>query len=64
MSAPGPGGRASLLYTLIRPLRVVNSSLRAKLLAIFAVLTTIPLGIVGVVSYSRSFSTIKQNITA
>jgi len=64
VSAPGPGGRASLLHTLIRPLRVVNSSLRAKLLAIFAVLTTIPLGIVGVVSYSRSFSTITQNITA
>jgi two-component system sensor histidine kinase YesM len=48
---------------LLRPLRLVNSSLRFKLLSIFVILTTIPLGIVGVVSYSRSFSTIQQNIT-
>ena len=56
--------RPSPFSALIRPLRRINSSLRAKLLAIFALLTTIPLGIVGVVSYSRSYSTIKQNITA
>ncbi len=33
------------------------------MLIIFAVLTTIPLSIVGVVSYSRSYSTIRENIT-
>jgi len=37
-------------------------SLRAKLILIFGGLTTIPLGIVGIVSYSGSFSTIQENI--
>lgn len=48
---------------LANPFRLIRSSLRAKLLLIFAVLTTIPLGVVGIVSYARSSSTIKENIT-
>ena len=53
----------SLPWRFFRPLQRINSSLRAKLLMIFAILTTIPLGVVGVVSYSRSYSTIRENIT-
>ena len=44
------------------PFHLMRFSLRAKLILIFGGLTTIPLGIVGIVSYSGSFSTIQENI--
>jgi len=50
-------------YKIFAPIVSIQSSLRAKLLAIFAVLTTIPLSIVGIASFSTSFSTIHDNIT-
>ena len=53
----------SVLRFFRNPFRIIRSSLRAKLLLIFAVLTIIPLAVVGTVSYVRSFSTIKENIT-
>ena len=53
-----------LLSGLSRLPLAVTSSLRTKLLAIFAVLAVIPLSVVGVVSYSKSFSTIQGGITA
>jgi len=40
----------SLRSRVSRSLRRINSSLRVKLLIIFAILTTIPISIVGVVS--------------
>ncbi len=55
--------RVPLLSGLSRLLWRITSSLRAKLLIIFAVLAVIPLSIVGVVSWSKSFSTIQGNIT-
>ncbi len=42
-------------------MKQIRSSLRAKLLIICVILTTIPLSIVGVVSYSKSFMTIEEN---
>ena len=56
--------RFPLLSGLSRLLLTITSSLRAKLLIIFAVLAVIPLSVVGVVSYSKSFSTIQGGITA
>lgn len=45
----------------VRLLGRISASLRVKLLLIFAVLTILPLAIVGVVSYSKSFSTMAEN---
>ena len=39
----------------------INSSLKAKLIVIFAMLTTIPIGTVGIVSYTKSFNAIQEN---
>lgn len=41
----------------------MKSTLKLKLIGIFTILTIIPLSIVGIVSYSKSFSTIEKNIS-
>lgn len=41
----------------------MKSTLKLKLIGIFTILTIIPLSIVGIVSYSKSFSTIEDNIS-
>ncbi|WP_159886835.1 sensor histidine kinase [Paenibacillus puerhi] len=48
----------------MRLFRQISSSLRAKLLAMFVILTCLPLIIVGLVSYSKSFNTVLQNSKA
>ncbi len=49
-----------LTFRIAKPFRIITS-LRAKLLIIFAILTTIPLSIVGIVSYSGSFSALQDH---
>lgn len=44
--------------------RWISSSLRAKLLALFIVLTTIPLTTVGVISYHRSYNAVSSHSKA
>lgn len=41
----------------------MKSTLKLKIIGIFTILTIIPLSIVGIVSYSKSFSTIEKNIS-
>lgn len=48
----------------MRMIRWISSSLRAKLLALFIVLTTIPLIAVGLVSYQKSYDSISSHSKA
>ncbi|MBW5445421.1 HAMP domain-containing protein [Cohnella sp. CFH 77786] len=48
----------------MNPVRVINSSLRAKLLTMFVILTSIPLITVGLISYQKSFNTISGHSKA
>lgn len=48
----------------MRILRWISSSLRAKLLALFIVLTTIPLIAVGLVSYQKSYESVSSHSKA
>jgi len=47
----------------LKPIKRINSSLRAKLMVIFFIATTIPISVVGLISYTKSFSTIWNNTT-
>lgn len=47
-----------LLFTL---LRMITSSLKAKLLTLFVILTVVPLVTVGLISYQKSFDTISDH---
>lgn len=56
--------RFPLNKALIKPISSIRSSLRAKLLILFIILTTIPISVVGVVSYATSLRTVQENITS
>lgn len=49
---------------MTNPVRMISSSLRAKLLTLFVVLTFIPLITVGMISYQKSFDTISGHSKA
>lgn len=48
----------------MKPIRLITSSLRAKLLAMFIVLTAVPLMLVGLVSYQKSYHTVSAHSKA
>lgn len=48
----------------MKPIRLITSSLRAKLLAMFIILTSVPLLAVGLISYQKSYHTVSDHSKA